>query len=240
MRLRTNLLISTLAIAVTTIAALAQETQKPVEPALPDAPQATAAALIRPNGPTVVMDTSMGRITCQFFQKEAPKTVANFIALAEGTKDWTDPQTHQKIHNKSLYNGTIFHRVIPDFMIQGGDPIGTGTGDPGYTFEDEFNPDLNFDVPGRLAMANSGPNTNGSQFFITEVPTEHLNQKHTIFGQCDEPSINVVKAIARVQRDDNDKPVTPVILQKVTIVPEGQAVPPNPAPASQPSTTPQP
>jgi peptidyl-prolyl cis-trans isomerase A (cyclophilin A) len=240
MRLRTNLLISTLAIAVTTIAALAQETQKPVEPALPDAPQATAAALIRPNGPTVVMDTSMGRITCQFFQKEAPKTVANFIALAEGTKDWTDPQTHQKIHNKSLYNGTIFHRVISDFMIQGGDPIGTGTGDPGYTFEDEFNPDLNFDVPGRLAMANSGPNTNGSQFFITEVPTEHLNQKHTIFGQCDEPSINVVKAIARVQRDDNDKPVTPVILQKVTIVPEGQAVPPNPAPASQPSTTPQP
>jgi peptidyl-prolyl cis-trans isomerase A (cyclophilin A) len=240
MRLRTNLLISTLAIAVTTIAALAQETQKPVEPALPDAPQATAAALIRPNGPTVVMDTSMGRITCQFFQKEAPKTVANFIALAEGTKDWTDPQTHQKIHNKSLYNGTIFHRVIPDFMIQGGDPIGTGTGDPGYTFEDEFNPDLNFDVPGRLAMANSGPNTNGSQFFITEMPTEHLNQKHTIFGQCDEPSINVVKAIARVQRDDNDKPVTPVILQKVTIVPEGQAVPPNPAPASQPSTTPQP
>jgi peptidyl-prolyl cis-trans isomerase A (cyclophilin A) len=240
MRLRTNLLISTLAIAVTTIAALAQETQKPVEPALPDAPQATAAALIRPNGPTLVMDTSMGRITCQFFQKEAPKTVANFIALAEGTKDWTDPQTHQKIHNKSLYNGTIFHRVIPDFMIQGGDPIGTGTGDPGYTFEDEFNPDLNFDVPGRLAMANSGPNTNGSQFFITEVPTEHLNQKHTIFGQCDEPSINVVKAIARVQRDDNDKPVTPVILQKVTIVPEGQAVPPNPAPASQPSTTPQP
>jgi peptidyl-prolyl cis-trans isomerase A (cyclophilin A) len=240
MRLRTNLLISTFAIAVTTIAALAQETQKPVEPALPDAPQATAAALIRPNGPTLVMDTSMGRITCQFFQKEAPKTVANFIALAEGTKDWTDPQTHQKIHNKSLYNGTIFHRVIPDFMIQGGDPIGTGTGDPGYTFEDEFNPDLNFDVPGRLAMANSGPNTNGSQFFITEVPTEHLNQKHTIFGQCDEPSINVVKAIARVQRDDNDKPVTPVILQKVTIVPEGQAVPPNPAPASQPSTTPQP
>ena len=240
MRFTTNLLISTLAIAVTTVAALAQETQKPVEPALPDAPQATAAALIRPNGPTVVMDTSMGRITCQFFQKEAPKTVANFIALAEGTKDWTDPQTHQKIHNKSLYNGTIFHRVIPDFMIQGGDPIGTGTGDPGYTFEDEFNPDLNFDVPGRLAMANSGPNTNGSQFFITEVPTEHLNQKHTIFGQCDEPSINVVKAIARVQRDDNDKPVTPVILQKVTIVPEGQAVPPNPAPASQPSTTPQP
>jgi peptidyl-prolyl cis-trans isomerase A (cyclophilin A) len=240
MRFTTNSLISTFAIAVTSIAALAQETQKPVQPALPDAPQATAAALIHPNGPTVVMDTSMGRITCQFFQKEAPKTVANFIALAEGTKDWTDPQTHQKMHNKSLYDGTIFHRVIPEFMIQGGDPIGAGTGDPGYTFEDEFNPDLNFDVPGRLAMANSGPNTNGSQFFITEVPTEHLNQKHTIFGQCDEPSINVVKAMARVQRDDSDKPVTPVVLKKVTIVPEGQAIPPDPAPASQPSTTPQP
>jgi len=196
--------------------------------------------MIHPNGPTVVMDTSMGRITCQFFQKEAPKTVANFIALAEGTKDWTNPQTHQKMHNKSLYDGTIFHRVIPEFMIQGGDPIGNGTGDPGYTFEDEFNPDLNFDVPGRLAMANSGPNTNGSQFFITEVPTEHLNQKHTIFGQCDEPSINVVKAMARVQRDDSDKPVTPVVLNKVTSVPDGQAVPPNPAAASQPSTTPQP
>ncbi len=240
MRLRTNLLISTIAIAVTTISALAQETQKPVEPALPDAPQATAAAMIRPNGPTVVMDTSMGRITCQFFQKEAPKTVANFIALAQGTKDWVDPTTQKKMHDKPLYDGTIFHRVIPEFMIQGGDPAGTGAGDPGYTFEDEFNPDLNFDVPGRLAMANSGPNTNGSQFFITEVPTEHLNQKHTIFGQCDEPSISVVKAIARVQRDENDKPATPVVLKKVTIVPDGQAVPPDPAAASHPSTTPQP
>jgi peptidyl-prolyl cis-trans isomerase A (cyclophilin A) len=186
------------------------------------------------------MDTSMGRITCQFFQKEAPKAVANFIALAEGTKDWTDPQTQKKMHNKPLYDGTIFHRVIPEFMIQGGDPAGTGAGDPGYTFEDEFNPDLNFDVPGRLAMANSGPNTNGSQFFITEVPTEHLNQKHTIFGQCDEPSVTLVKAIARVQRDDNDKPVTPVVLKKVTIVPDGQAVPPNPSAPAQPSTTPQP
>src|SRR5579863_3640096 len=240
MRQRFSLLISTVAMAVTTIAALAQETPKPVEPALPDAPQATAAAMIRPNGPTVVMDTSMGRITCQFFEKQAPKTVANFIALAQGTKDWVDPQTQKKIHNKPLYDGTIFHRVIPEFMIQGGDPAGTGAGDPGFTFEDEFNPDLNFDVAGRLAMANSGPNTNGSQFFITEVPTEHLNQHHTIFGQCDEPSVNVVKAIARVQRDDSDKPVTPVVLKKVTIVPEGQAAPPDPAAAAQPSATPQP
>jgi peptidyl-prolyl cis-trans isomerase A (cyclophilin A) len=218
-------------------AALAQDTQKPPEP-LPDAPQATAAAMIHPNGPTVVMDTSMGRITCQFFEKQAPKTVANFIALAQGTKDWVDPQTQKKMHNKPLYDGTVFHRVIPEFMIQGGDPAGTGAGDPGYAFEDEFDPDLNFDVPGRLAMANSGPNTNGSQFFITEAPTEHLNQHHTIFGQCDDASISVVKAIARVERDSNDKPVTPVVLQKVTIVPEGQSVPSRPAVAAQSTTKP--
>lgn len=234
--------ITPIAIAAFTAAAFAQESTKPAEEPLPDAPQATAAAQIRPNGPTVVMDTSMGRITCQFFQKEAPKTVDNFIALAEGKKDWVDPKTQKKMHNKPLYDGTVFHRVIPEFMIQGGDPTGTGMGDPGYSFEDEFNPDLKFDVPGRLAMANSGPNTNGSQFFITEVPTEFLNGKHTIFGQCDEPSINVVKTIARVERDPNDKPVTPVVLQKVTIVPEGQAPPPAPAaPAApaQPSPAPQ-
>lgn len=181
----------------------------------------------------------MGRITCQFFQKQAPKTVENFIALAQGTKDWTDPQTHQKMRNKPLYDGTIFHRVIPEFMIQGGDPTGTGMGDPGYQFEDEFDPNLNFDVPGRLAMANSGPNTNGSQFFITEVPTEHLNQRHTIFGQCDDTSLSVVKAIARVERDSNDKPVTPVVLKKVAIIPEGQSVPPPPAATAPASATPQ-
>jgi len=238
MRLK-HFLITPLALAAFAVTAFAQETTKPAEEPIPDAPQATAAAQIHPNGPTVVMDTSMGRITCQFFEKEAPKTVANFIALAQGTKDWTDPQSQKKMHNKPLYDGTIFHRVIPEFMIQGGDPTGTGMGDPGYTFEDEFNPDLNFDVPGRLAMANSGPNTNGSQFFITEGPTEHLNQKHTIFGQCDEPSIGVVKAIARVERDPDDKPVTPVVLQKVTIVPEGQALPPAPAAQAQPPSAPQ-
>ena len=195
---------------------------------LPDAPAATPAALVIPNGPFVVMDTSMGRITCQFFQKQAPVAVANFIGLAEGTKDWTDPATKQIEHNKPLYNGTIFHRVIPGFMIQGGDPVGTGMGDPGYTFNDEFDPNLNFDVPGRLAMANSGPNTNGSQFFITEQAYPTLNQQYTIFGQCDGPSVDVVKTIARVQRDDNDKPITPVVLKKVTIVPEGQPLPPLP------------
>src|SRR5579859_3127625 len=109
----------------------AQQSNPPAQEPLPDAPQATAAASILPNGPTVVMDTSMGRITCQFYEKQAPKTVANFIALAEGTKDWVDPETHKKMHNKPLYNGTTFHRVIPEFMIQGGDPAGTGMGDPG-------------------------------------------------------------------------------------------------------------
>ncbi len=217
-------------------ATLAQES-------LPDAPQATAAASIAPNGPTVVMDTSMGRITCQFFQKEAPKSVATFIALAQGTKDWTDPSTKKLMHHKPLYDGTIFHRVIPDFMIQGGDPSGTGMGDPGFSFADEFYPDLGFDVPGRLAMANSGPNTNGSQFFITEVPTPHLNHHHTIFGQCDEPSINVVKTIARVQANSEDKPRVPVVLRKVTIVPAGQPLPPLPgetAPAAAPAKPAQP
>jgi peptidyl-prolyl cis-trans isomerase A (cyclophilin A) len=214
------------ALAVSTLPqALAQQSTKPADE-LPDAPQATAAALIHPNGPTVIMDTSMGRITCQFYEKQAPKAVANFIALAEGTKDWTDPTSKKKQHNKPYYDGTIFHRVIPEFMIQGGDPTGTGMGDPGYSFEDELDPNLNFDVPGRLAMANSGPNTNGSQFFITEQGYDSLNQHYTLFGQCDEASVLVVKTIARVERDSQDKPLTPVVLKKVTIVHEGQPAPP--------------
>ena len=197
-------------------------------PEVPDAPQATTEALTVPNGPFVVMDTSMGRITCQFYQKQAPKAVANFIGLAEGTKDWTDPRTRQVQHRKPYYDGTIFHRVIPEFMIQGGDPTGTGMGSPGYTFKDEFDPNLNFDRPGRLAMANSGPNTNGSQFFITERAYESLNQTYTLFGQCDDDSVQVVKAIARVPRNASDKPRTPVVLEKVTIVREGEPMPPAP------------
>jgi len=199
---------------------------------LPDAPGTQAQTGPQPTGPTAVLDTSMGRITCKLFSKEAPETVANFVGLAEGTKDWTNPATKQKMHGKPLYNGTIFHRVIPDFMIQGGDPLGTGMGDPGYYFKDEFDPNLNFDVAGRLAMANSGPNTNGSQFFITEVPEPDLNQKYNIFGQCDESSVLVVKSIARVERDGQDRPIEPVILKKVTIVREGQQMPPLPASAS--------
>ncbi len=213
-----------------------QETQKPVQttaPAqstadLPDAPEATAAVTTQPSGPTVVMDTSEGRITCRFFEKQAPVAVANFIGLAEGTKEWTDPATSKKMRGKRYYDGTTFHRVIPEFMIQGGDPTGTGMGDPGYAFADELDPNLNFDVPGRLAMANSGPNTNGSQFFVTEAAYPSLDQHYTIFGQCDEASVEVVKAITHVQRDANDKPLVPVYLKKVTIVREGQALPPDP------------
>lgn len=237
MRLKHVLFVPVLAAFVAS-GAVAQDSSKPAPTNsaqdIPDAPQATAEAMVHPNGPSVVMDTSMGRITCQFFQKQAPNAVANFIGLAEGTKDWTDPSTNKKMHHKPLYDGTTFHRVIPEFMIQGGDPAGNGTGDPGYTFADEFDPNLNFDVPGRLAMANSGPNTNGSQFFITEQGYDSLNQHYTIFGQCDESSVSVVKAIARVQRDDNDKPLVPVVLKKVTIVPEGQPLPPSPSTPAAP------
>jgi peptidyl-prolyl cis-trans isomerase A (cyclophilin A) len=200
---------------------------------IPDAPQATAEATTVPNGPFVVMDTSMGRITCQFYQKQAPNTVANFMGLAEGTKDWTDPTTKKVQHNKPLYNGTTFHRVIPEFMIQGGDPAGTGMGDPGYKFDDEFDPNLKFDRAGRLAMANSGPNTDGSQFFVTEQAYDSLDQHYTLFGQCDDASVAVVKTIARVKRDADDKPLTPVVLKKVTIVREGQPMPPLPKDGGQ-------
>jgi peptidyl-prolyl cis-trans isomerase A (cyclophilin A) len=217
-------LTSLLLAPVLAAAAFAQQATPPPAP-LPDSPDAQVKAPLLPTGPTAVFDTTMGRMTCKLYAQEAPETVANFIGLATGTKDWIDPKTHRKVHGRSLYNGTTFHRVIPNFMIQGGDPIGTGEGDPGYMFADEFNPDLNFDVPGRLAMANSGPGTNGSQFFITEVPTPHLNQKHTIFGQCDDASLLIEQSIARVETGEQDKPVTPVILTRVTIVPEGQPLP---------------
>jgi len=129
-----------------------------------------------------VFQTSRGNIVIKLFEKDAPKTVANFVGLATGKQEWVDPRTGKK-SNSRLYDGTAFHRVIPQFMIQGGDPLGTGTGGPGYKFEDEFQSGRKFDRPGLLAMANAGPNTNGSQFFITEVPTPHLNNRHTIFGE---------------------------------------------------------
>ncbi len=206
---------------------------------LPDSPGTQTAPAVEPTGPTAVMDTSMGRITCRLFDKQAPVTVANFVGLADGTKDWTNPETHVKEHRKPLYDGTIFHRVIPGFMAQGGDPMGNGMGDPGYYIQDEIDPSLMFDVPGRLAMANSGPNTDGSQFFVTEEIQPDLNGHYTIFGQCDPSSVLVVKTITRVERDGRDKPLAPVVLKKVTIVPVGQPLPPLPAPvASSPAPAP--
>jgi cyclophilin family peptidyl-prolyl cis-trans isomerase len=176
---------------------------------------ATSAAS---GNPVAVFDTTAGKLRCALFEKQTPVTVANFIALATGTKDWTNPVSHVTKHNTPLYDGTIFHRIIPDFMIQGGDPAGNGSGDPGYTFKDEIVSGLTFDRPGRLAMANSGPNTNGSQFFITEVPTPHLNGRHTIFGQCNDASITIVKQIARMARDPrDDRPFRPVRITHVTI-----------------------
>ena len=170
---------------------------------------------------TAIFETTAGKLTCKHFGNQTPKTVANFVGLAEGTKEWTNPASHAKKHGVSLYEGTIFHRVIPNFMIQGGDPLGNGAGDPGYSFEDEFVPELRFDRPGRLAMANSGPNTNGSQFFITEVPTPHLTGRHTIFGQCDAASIALVRKIARMPRDERtDRPFKPVKIVKITILRE--------------------
>ena len=142
------------------------------------------------------------------------------------------------MHGKPLYDGTLFHRVIPGFMAQGGDPIGTGMGDPGYYIPDEIDPSLMFDVPGRLAMANSGPNTDGSQFFVTEEIQPDLNGHYTIFGQCDPSSVLVVKTITRVERDGRDKPLAPVVLKKVTIVPVGQPLPQPLAPASAPASSP--
>ena len=211
--------------ALCTLAASAQTPD-----ALPDAPSTTAheEPPATPTGPTVLFDTTMGRMTCQLYDKEAPITVANFIGLATGTKAWVDPLTDKKVTGKPFYDGTTFHRVIPSFMIQGGDRRGTGEGDAGYYFEDEIVPTLQFNIPGRLAMANSGPGTNGSQFFITEVPVPELNGKHTIFGQCDPHSVLIASSIARVERNPQDKPLVPVVVNKVTIVPVGQPMPPEP------------
>ena len=156
-----------------------------------------------------IFQTTAGSITCRLLEQEAPETVANFVGLATGSKEWTDPRTGAK-SKKPLYDGTVFHRVIPNFMIQGGDPLGTGTGDPGYRFKDEFQSGRRFDKPGLLAMANSGPDTNGSQFFITEVATPHLNNKHTIFGEC----IQGFELVPKIARGGNGK----TTLQHVEIV----------------------
>jgi peptidyl-prolyl cis-trans isomerase A (cyclophilin A) len=166
---------------------------------------------------TAILHTSEGDITIELFPNQAPKTVANFVELATGAKEWVDPNVGEKV-KKNLYDGTIFHRVIPGFMIQGGDPLGSGMGGPGYNFADEFHGELNFDRPYLLAMANAGPNTNGSQFFITVAPTTWLNRKHSIFGEVkDVASQAVVDKIAAAKTGANDKPVQAIKITSVTI-----------------------
>ena len=166
---------------------------------------------------TATLHTTLGDIKIELFPNHAPHTVANFVELATGAREWTDPRNGEKTTAK-LYDGTIFHRVIDGFMIQGGDPLGRGTGGPGYRFADEFHPELQFDRPYLLAMANSGPGTNGSQFFITVVPTEWLNRKHSIFGEVtDASSREVVDKIASTKTDAGDRPSTPIKINSVTV-----------------------
>src|SRR5712692_1100574 len=184
-------------------------------PATPPAAQTPA----REPGLYATINTTKGAITVKLFEKEAPATVKNFVALSRGAKSWKDPKTGQMV-TRPLFPGTIFHRVIPGFMIQGGDPTGTGAYDPGFVIPDEFHPSLKFDQPGRLAMANAGPKTSNSQFFITEAPTPHLNGLHTIFGQVIEGQ-NVVSEIAGVPRDPANKPRTPVRIISIKITREG-------------------
>ncbi|PYX10148.1 MAG: peptidylprolyl isomerase [Acidobacteria bacterium] len=208
----------------------------PAKKAAPAKPATTSA------GPTAIIDTTAGKMTCKLFPDKAPLGVANFVGLSEGTKDWTNPVSHAKKHGVPLYDGTIFHRVIPNFMIQGGDPAGTGSGEVGFAFKNEVSPDLTFDRPGRLAYANAGPDTNGSQFFITEVPYQSLNGNYTIFGQCDDATIALVKQIARMGRDANDRPYRPVKINHIAIMKGGaSSVSPakkagTPAKAASPTT----
>jgi peptidyl-prolyl cis-trans isomerase A (cyclophilin A) len=172
--------------------------------------------MTRQPGTYAVFDTSEGTIVCRLFEKDAPKTVQNFVELAEGKREWSHPVTRKKSKDR-LYDGTIFHRVIPNFMIQGGDPAGTGFGGPGYQFEDETKGSPHkFDKPGKLAMANAGPNTNGSQFFITIAPTEWLTGKHTIFGELVEGD-KVVEKIVNAPRNKQDKPTKDLVVKTVTI-----------------------
>jgi peptidyl-prolyl cis-trans isomerase A (cyclophilin A) len=188
---------------------------------------------------TAVIETTVGNLHCTLFPDKAPIGVANFIGLATGTKDWKNPVSGATKHGVPLYDGTIFHRVIPEFMIQGGDPAGNGAGDPGYGFGVEASPDLRFDRPGRLAYAHSNlPNSNGSQFFITEdvAHSQHLSGLYTIFGQCDDASVELVKKIARMARDpSSDKPFRPVKIIHIKIVHSAPPAAAKPAGTAKPS-----
>jgi peptidyl-prolyl cis-trans isomerase A (cyclophilin A) len=198
------------------------------------APAKTETAPQLPPGLYATFQTSMGNIVCKLYDKEAPIAVRNFVGLARGTKTWTDPKTRRPVR-RSLYNGTVFHRVIPDFMIQGGDPKGDGTGSPGYKFKNEDN-QYKFDKKGVLAMANAGRDTNGSQFFITVAPYPSLNGDYTVFGQVVQGQ-DVADAISKVPRDSNDRPLKPVKLVRVSIqhiYAPGEKPPVRPHPAAHP------
>jgi peptidyl-prolyl cis-trans isomerase A (cyclophilin A) len=217
---------------------------KPKSPASGTTPKTASKAAPAKASPTAVIHTSAGDLKCTLFPAQAPKAVANFVGLAKGTKPWKDPATGNTVH-KPLYDGVIFHRTIPEFMIQGGDPSGSGSGDVGFEFEDELHADLVFDQPGRLAMANRGPNTNSSQFFITEKEVPFLNpcldpngcmggrrqpnSGYTIFGQCDESSVELVKKIARMPcgggacNGSNSRPQNPVKITHIEIQGAGGA-----------------
>ncbi len=210
-----NCVVSTALIFTFSFCGWGQAARKTAPHARTSAPALPPVALPAEPGEYAVIYTSMGNIVCRLFEKDTPKTVVNFRGLATGTKAWTDPETG-KLKHSPLYSGSTFHRVIPGFMIQGGDPIGTGYGTPGYQVEDEISPDRNFDRPGILAMANSGPNTNGSQFFITVAPQEHLNGHYSIFGEVVSGQ-DVVDAISQVPADDNNKPLTPVKMIAISI-----------------------
>jgi cyclophilin family peptidyl-prolyl cis-trans isomerase len=203
--------------AVAAAVPLAQVTPHPVPMPMAAIPSP------EPTGPTAVIETTMGTLTCRLFDKEAPIGVANFVGLAEGTKEWKNPSTHVEMHGKKFYDGLSFRRVIPDFMIQNADLPGdpSGDGDIGFHFENEIVPGLNFDRPGRLAYANAGPNTNESEFFITEAPNHRLDGNYTIFGQCDDASVKVAEAIAGVPRDEHNRPLKPVVIRRITF--EGTA-----------------
>src|SRR5215472_7550199 len=213
-----NALMALAIVVLTTLSSLAQ-TAAPAKP---------GTANTSSSQPTAIIDTTAGKMTCTLFPDKAPIGVANFIGLSSGTKDWKTPTGATK-HGVPLYDGTIFHRVIPQFMIQGGDPAGTGSGpDPIKAFKNETSPDLLFDKAGRLAYANAGPNTNTSQFFITEVPftgqqATMLNGHYTIFGQCDDASVALVKQIAAMNRDSNNRPYRPIKINHITIHKGGAA-----------------
>jgi peptidyl-prolyl cis-trans isomerase A (cyclophilin A) len=215
-------LLPTLVLIISTSLFSAAQANSAAQPATKPPVHKAAPAATTSSEPTAIIHTTAGDMHCTLFPKVAPIGVENFIALASGTKDWTSPVSHAKKHGVPLYDGTIFHRVIASFMIQGGDPAGNGTGDPGYKFKNETSSSVTFDRPGRLAYANAGPDTNGSQFFITEVPYPSLNGGYTIFGQCDDAAVELVKKIARMGTD-GERPLKPIKITHIEIHRAGAA-----------------